>query len=213
MQNPYEILGVKEGSSKEEIKKAYREAAKKYHPDQYGNNPLRDLAEEKMRELNEAYEYLMKNSGDYTSGSRGSDNYSYNNNTNYNTSNSGYSNPAAVYNSVRMDIQRGNLRGAEEALNNLGTRDSEWHFLMGVIHMKKGWNDSSYSYLSTACNMSPSNKEYREALNRVNNRNNSYRQTYHSRGGGNNDMCDLCFKLWCLDTFCECFGGDIIDCC
>ena len=67
MRNPYEILGVRKGASKEDIKKAYREQAKKYHPDQYGNNPLKDLAEEKMQELNEAYDSLMKNTTSSTS--------------------------------------------------------------------------------------------------------------------------------------------------
>ena len=52
------MLGVRDGASQEEIKQAYRELAKKYHPDQYGNNPLKDLAEDKMREINEAYEVL-----------------------------------------------------------------------------------------------------------------------------------------------------------
>lgn len=215
MQNPYEILGVREGSSRDEIKKAYRELAKKYHPDQYGNNPLRDLAEDKMREINEAYEYLMKNTSEGSSSQnyRSSDNYSYNNNAyNYNT---GYEsgNTSAIYNSIRMDIQHGNYRSAEQKLNSMGTRDAEWNFLMGIVHMKKGWHDSSYSYLSNACNLNPTNREYREALNRLNNRNNSYRQTYYGRNGRDNDMCDICFKLWCLDTICECAGGDLISCC
>lgn len=213
MRNPYEIIGVKEGASKEEIKKAYREMAKKYHPDQYGNNPLKDLAEEKMRELNEAYEYLMKNASD-GGYSRGGSSYSTNN-TGYSSNdyNSGY-NASTVYNTIRMDIQRGNFRSAEQNLNSLTARDAEWNFLMGIVHMKKGWHDSAYNYLSTACNMSPANMEYREALNRLNNRNNNYRQNYYGgRGGRDNDMCDICLKLWCLDTFCECMGGDLISCC
>jgi curved DNA-binding protein CbpA len=210
MQNPYEILGVKEGSSKEDIKKAYREMAKKYHPDQYGNNPLRDLAEDKMRELNEAYEYLMKNASDGHQSSYSSQNTGRSNEYN-NYSNTSSTSP--TYNSIRMDIQRGNYKSAEESLNSIPSRDAEWNFLMGIVHMKKGWHDSSYSYLTTACNMSPANREYREALNRLNQRNNSYRQSYYGRSGGNNDMCDMCFKLWCLDSMCECFGGDIIGCC
>ena len=56
MKNPYEVLGIKEGASDEEIKKAYRELVKKYHPDKYVNNPLADLAAEKMKEINDAYE-------------------------------------------------------------------------------------------------------------------------------------------------------------
>ena len=61
--NPYEVLGVSEGASEEEIKKAYKELVKKYHPDRYQNNPLSDLAEEKLQEINEAYDMLMKGSG------------------------------------------------------------------------------------------------------------------------------------------------------
>ena len=60
MDNPYEVLGIREGASDEEIKAAYKELVKKYHPDRYQNNPLADLAEEKLREVNEAYDYLMK---------------------------------------------------------------------------------------------------------------------------------------------------------
>ena len=56
MKDPYEVLGVPHGASEDEIKKAYRELARKYHPDNYANNPLADLAQEKMKEINEAYE-------------------------------------------------------------------------------------------------------------------------------------------------------------
>ena len=55
MKDPYEVLGVPHGASEDEIKKAYRELARKYHPDNYANNPLADLAQEKMKEINEAY--------------------------------------------------------------------------------------------------------------------------------------------------------------
>src|SRR3712207_9252295 len=64
MRDPYEVLQVRQGASRDEIKSAYKKLAKQFHPDQYGDNPLKDLAEQKMMEINEAYEYLMKNTSD-----------------------------------------------------------------------------------------------------------------------------------------------------
>lgn len=76
--NPYEILGVKPGASQDEIKSAYRKLIKQYHPDQYGDNPLKNLAQEKMIEINEAYEALTKNPG--------SNSYNSNSTSSYNNS-------------------------------------------------------------------------------------------------------------------------------
>lgn len=206
MKNPYEILEIKEGSSLEEIKKAYRLAVKKYHPDQYGDNPLRDLAEQKMREINEAYDYLMKNASN--TGSH-NDNYSSSvNNNGYNSSNSNN-----IYQEIRRDLQSGNLGAAEEKLNRITTMDAEWNYLMGILSMQKGWQDNAYNYLVKACNMSPNNFEYRQALNSINRRNNTYRETYTGRGRNDVDICNVCTTLYCLDCFCECFGGDFISCC
>jgi preprotein translocase subunit Sec63 len=70
--NPYEVLGVKPNATQDEIKSAYRKLIKQYHPDKFSDNPLQNLAEEKMMEINKAYDMLTKNSGD---------NNSYNSNT------------------------------------------------------------------------------------------------------------------------------------
>lgn len=199
MTNPYKILGIKENSTEQEIKIAYRELAKKYHPDQYGDNPLKDLAEDKMREINEAYNYLLKNNK--------------NNNSREDYSNENYNSEYNNFNEIRMYIQRGDITSAERALNNLKVRDAEWNYLMGMVHLKKGWNDSAYNYISTACRLAPNNFEYRKALNMINSRNTGYRQSYYGNSRGNDGACDMCLKLWCLDSICECFGGDCIPCC
>ena len=60
MKDPYQVLGVNPNATDEEVKKAYRELAKKYHPDTYVGNPLADLAAEKMKEINEAYDTITK---------------------------------------------------------------------------------------------------------------------------------------------------------
>lgn len=189
MKNPYEILGVKENATKEEIKKAYRELVKKYHPDQYGTNPLQDLAEEKMREINEAYDYLMKNTPD-----------------------SSDSNSSNIYYSIRMDIQNGDLVSAENKLKSIRIRDAEWNYLSGILYQRKGWYDAAYNSLSMACRMDPANMEYREALERMHMGNTFYKDTY--RGTRNDpDFCNICTTLWCMDCCCECGGGDFISCC
>ena len=70
MNDPYQTLGVSESASDEEVKKAYRDLARKYHPDNYHDNPLADLAQEKMKEINAAYEEInRRRSGGGSSGS------------------------------------------------------------------------------------------------------------------------------------------------
>ena len=52
MNDPYSVLGITPEATDEEVKQAYRTLARKYHPDNYQDNPLADLAEEKMKEIN-----------------------------------------------------------------------------------------------------------------------------------------------------------------
>ena len=72
MKNPYEILGVPENASEEEIKKAYRSLSRKYHPDANINNPNKEKAEEKFKEIQQAYQQIMHERERGTSGGSGS---------------------------------------------------------------------------------------------------------------------------------------------
>ena len=197
-------MGIREGASEDEIKKAYREQVKKYHPDQYQDNPLSSLAEEKLKELNEAYDYLMKNAGPKK------ERVSYDAGKSWNSQGDN-----DFYNKVRAHVNSGNIKLAEDMLNGYSNRTAPWYYLKGIIFMRKGWYDEAYSHLQTAVNMDPSNFEYRNALNRMNASNNAYRGNAfgHGYNRGGPDLCTVCQCLWCSDCCCELGGGDLIDCC
>ena len=200
--NPYDVLGVKPGASQEEIKSAYRKLVKQYHPDQYGDNPLKDLAQEKLAEINKAYD-MLKNGGDtsYNSSSNG-----------YNASYNSYNSNTAIYAEIRSLIQMRNITVAESKLNAIQQRDAEWYYLYGNVMMAKGWFESGYNNIQSACDMDPHNFVYRQALNQLQSRGRGYSQTYRT-STGNMNACDCCINLWCLDSLCECCGGDLIGCC
>lgn len=208
MKNPYEVLEIKEGASQEEIKIAYKKLVKKYHPDQYANNPLSDLAQEKIKEINVAYDYLTKNAS-------GSHSTSYNSNKqSHRQSNSQYNNTTNEYNEIRRNIEMNNIMLAEQMLDRIMNRNAEWNYLKGVVALKKGWNDQALRYITVASNLEPSNMEYRNALNNLISRNNTYREYGNSRGYNNNgDFCNVCSSLLIADCCCECMGGDLISCC
>lgn len=195
--NPYEVLGIKPGASEQEIKSAYRQLVKQYHPDQYHDNPLQELAKNKLAEINAAYDMLTKN---------GNTN-SYNNNSSTNSSNQ-----SNDYAQVRSYINNRNFRAAEEILNRSNNRTAEWYYLTGLIQMNKGWYDSALNNIRTACNMDPNNFEYRNALNQFQSRSQSYSNPYRQTSSSMSP-CECCINLWCLDSLCECFGGDLIGCC
>lgn len=209
--NPYEVLGVKPGASQEEIKKAYRKLVKQYHPDQYKDNPLQELAQKKMVEINEAYDMLTKNNGTYNSSYSNSNNYS-----SYSSNNSNYSNssshPQDLF-AIRVFIQKGDFASAESILNKVTNRNAEWNFLMGIVQINKGWFDSGRNYLIKATEMDPNNLEYRQALEKIQSRGKSYSKSYYRTTSNVDDACNCCMNLWCLDSLCECFGGDLIGCC
>ncbi|MCE5220289.1 MAG: DnaJ domain-containing protein [Clostridium sp.] len=200
--NPYEVLGIQPGASQDEIKSAYRKLIKQYHPDKFIDNPLKNLAEEKIIEINEAYDTLTKNSG--------KNNYNSSNSSNYNNS----STTSYEFQEIRRLIQSGNYEVAENKLNSINNRNAEWHYLYGAVLLNKGWFDSALQHMNTAVNMDPNNFEYRQGLNSLRQRSNSYSNPYFRTTNTNNtDACNCCMNLWCLDTLCECTGGDLIGCC
>ncbi len=192
MRDPYSVLGVSQSASDDEIKKAYRELARKYHPDNYQNNPLADLAEEKMKEINEAYDTITKQrSGEMPRGGGYGGGYQQ-----------GYaSNP--TYGRVRNLINVGDLTQAEQLLYQVGQKDGEWYFLSGSIAYRRGWLDEAMQNYTLAVQMDPNNMEYRQALTVMQRGSmGGYRPAGY---GGGIDSMDCCTTMMCLN--CLCRGG------
>lgn len=215
-QNPYKVLGVSETATDEEIKKAYRELVKKYHPDKYADNPLADVAAEKMKEINAAYDQITKErkegrTGGYSAQSGQS--YYGGNSYGYGNSYGGYGNAyggsygsgaSGTYADVRRLIAQNRIAEADEILDGVpqSNRNAEWYFCKGHIYQRRGWLNEAARCFETAYRMNPTNAEYAQAYQQVN-----YRRQYGTTGtAGTNaygcDCCDLCAGLMCLDCIC-----------
>jgi molecular chaperone DnaJ len=200
--NPYNILEVSPNATNEEIKKAYRELSRKYHPDSYVNNPLSNLAEEKFKEVQEAYEQIMKErEGGYNGGSA-SNGQSYN----YGNAEDNSEEMTAVYNFL-------NARRYQEALSvlsGISNRSARWYYFSAVANAGIGNNVMAANHAQQAVNMEPGNPEYNKFYNQFQWQNQRYsntRNTGNGYGTGN-----FCCDLWCADSLCECMGGDLCSC-
>lgn len=207
MNDPYSVLGIKPEATDDEVKQAYRALARKYHPDNYQDNPLADLAEEKMKEINEAYETITKmrsggGGGGYSYQQSSAQSRSSGGNASYNgyQQQRGYSNP--LYARVRSAINAGDIYQAETLLSQAPQQDAEWYFLQGSIAYRKGWLDEAMSQYQRAVTMDPGNVEYRQAYNMMQQGGQAYRTDAYSSGM---DAMDCCTTMMCLN--CLCGGG------
>lgn len=220
MTDPYQVLGVSPSATDEQIKSAYRELARKYHPDNYVNNPLADLAQEKMKEINEAYDQIQRQR------KQQQQSYSGQASANRGYSNADYSRQSysgqgrSQFADIRQLLNSNRLSEAEELLEGIPQqrRDAEWYYLRGRVFYVHGWLDQAYSYYTRAVQMNPGNAEYQTALNQLMWQRNTGRPSggygdYRNVQSGGMSGCDMCSGLICADCCCECMGGDLISCC
>ncbi len=198
MKNPYEVLGVGKNATEAEIKDAYRNLARKYHPDNYSDNPLSDLASEKMKEINDAYDAIIAERNAQKSGNG-----------------KNYSQGPSSFPEIRSLINSGALEQAQELLDGVPvqSRNAEWYFLNGTVLYRRGWFEQAYTSFCTAARMDPHNAEYQDALKRASAQAGRQYNPYNSYSSGGCSGCDVCQGLICADCCCECMGGDLISCC
>ena len=225
MQDPYLVLGVSPNASEDEIKKAYRALAKKYHPDVNNGSPQ---AEARMKEVNEAYSQVMKMRREGTSaysGGYGSSGYGGNNYGGYGSGyNSGYygsgfggygyagqgqssysTNPHLT--AARNYVRTGHYQEAMRVLEGIRDRSAEWYYLSGEASLGLGNRVAALNYARQAVSMEPGNFEYRALLARIEDRNSTY-QSNGSPFNGQQVICRNPLSMCCLlSLLCNCCCG------
>lgn len=209
MQDPYRVLGVSPNASEDEIKKAYRELAKKYHPDVNNGSAS---AEARMKEINEAYSTIMKMRREgATGGSSSRQGYGGYGNPYGNSGGSGYGYGSAgnsggyggyggygdfggyggrsgsAQSSPRMRaarnyIQAGHFQEALRLLEEMNERTAEWYFLVGEANLGLGNRIAALNYARQAVSMDPNNFEYRSLLSRLEGSSHFYQTNGEERG-------------------------------
>lgn len=210
MMNPYQVLGVTPGASDEEIKKAYRSLSRKYHPDANVNNPNKAQAEEKFKEVQQAYDRIMKEKQQGSSYTNGYNGYGYNNSYGgYGYGNRGYGNASGESTKMQAAANYIASRHYAEALHVLNDipfseRQARWYYFSAIANQGTGNNITAKEHAARAVEMEPSNMEYRQFLQHLEyggtwytNMGSSYERPYS--GAGN-----WCLSMLFLNMLCNC---------
>ena len=214
MSDPYKVLNVSPDATDDEIKKAYRSLAKKYHPDKYQNSPLAEQAAEKMKDINAAYDQIVsdRKNGTSAGSSRGHGGYrnagGYYRQNRYDPRREGgyYSEQGgnSIFTNVRILINQRRYDEAEQILAGVPPteRTAEWYYLMGVICYIRGRLDEAVNYINTSCMLDPDNSEYQSMQRDINEMRSGARGGYQRQSSGGCDMCSVCSCMLCASQCC-----------
>ena len=192
MFDPYSVLGVSRDASDDEIKKAYRKLSRKYHPDANINNPNKAQAEEKFKEVQQAYEQIMKereygSSGNYNSyggfggfGTQGQNTYQ--------------DEEAVRRQAAANYINSRHYKEAMNVLSSLQQRNGQWYYLSAMANMGLGNNVNALNDARSAVNMEPDNMQYRMLLQRLEGGGTWYQEQQNPFGGMPSDGSDYCMN-------------------
>lgn len=215
MFDPYSVLGISRDASDEEIKKAYRRLSRKYHPDANINNPNKEQAEEKFKEVQQAYEQIMKereygSSGGYNSYG-GFGGYGGFGSQGQNT----YQDEEAVRRQAASNyIQSGHYREAMNVLSSLKQKNGQWYYLSAMANMGLGNNVNALENARTAVSMEPDNMQFRMLLQRLEGGGAWYQEQQNPFGGMPTAGSDYCMKLCLANMVCSmCCPGTGFFCC
>ena len=219
--DPYKILGLKPGATDDEIKRAYKEMAKKYHPDLNGNSPE---AAEMMKKVNEAYDILINHKSSYFSSSSYSSSSAYqsgysqrgpfewysgygSSGFNFGFDENEFSRRYGMWPSVQRARALYNMREFGRCLQELNripnaNRNAEWYFISALAKRSTGNNASAMEDIKVACDMDPGNMEYKRYRDYFSDRSTQY-QSQRSFYGPTSGIIECCMSLLFF-RFCCC---------
>lgn len=218
--DPYKVLGIVPSASDEEVKKAYRKLSKKYHPDANINNPNKEEAEKKFKEVQSAYETIMKIRNGNTSfyGGQGT---SYGNSSGYGDFYGGQGYGAGTsysqkeyedrtdgnyYKAATNYINSGYYKEALNVLSQVSNKTALWYYLSAMANMGLGNNVAASEHINRAVSLEPNNMIYRQVQNQMQNGMNWYTKRSNSYGGmtqyGGGDWIQCCMMQLCCNLFC-----------
>lgn len=221
MYDPYAVLGVSRNAADEEIKKAYRALSRKYHPDANVNNPHKEQAEEKFKEIQQAYKQIMYEKEHGTSdygysgggGAYGGFGDFFGGFGNEQPGRSQEQDSESIHRRAAENyIRSGHYREALNVLNSIHNRDAYWHYLNAIANSGVGNNVAAMESAQRAAAMEPGNRQYQQLYAQLANGGSWYygqRQSYGSPVSSGS----FCLKLCIANLFCNlCCGGGGLCC-
>lgn len=215
MIDPYSILGISRDASDDEVKKAYRKLSRKYHPDANIDNPNKEQAEEKFKQVQQAYEQIMKEREQGTGyGNYGGYNYGGFGGFSGQTD-SGYQDEESIRRQAAANyIQSGHYREAMNVLQSLQQKNGQWYYLSAMANMGLGNNVNAMNHIREAVRLEPDNMQYRMMLQRMEGGGSWYQEQQNPFGGMPTAGNDLCMKCLMANLACSCCcPGSGIMCC
>ena len=200
MVNPYEVLGVPENASMDEIKKAYRKLSLLYHPDANINNPNKKQAEEKFKQVQEAYNQIIAARERGETGGYGGF-YGQSGQTSY-----GNDEEAIKMQAAANYINSRHFREALNVLNGMGVRNAQWYYMRAVAHAGLGSNVNALEDAREALRRDPQNARYRMLVSQLE----SGGQWYQTMGSGygyerpDENMGNCCWQCLLANLLCNC---------
>lgn len=241
MTDPYQVLGVSRDASSDEIKKAYRKLSRKYHPDANINNPNKEAAEAKFKEVQAAYNQIMQEKEHGTSGQSYGGYGGYGSTGGYGGSSTGgqdywgyggfggfggfggyggqqqnqqgqYQDEEALkFRAALNYINAGSYTEALHVLESISNRTAQWYYLSAIANARMGSNVNAREHARRAVEMEPNNMQYRQLLSQLESGGQWYQDMGQSYGMPNININDMCCKILCFASLCQCCPG--IYCC